>query len=100
MAAGFVQSFCISAFLSFLVVVFAPFCLVFGASESRGHCRSSLCEASDKATKQRIREERQKSSRQQFQGVHDGMQDSRKPSNSSTPVLRKPILPSTFMPVP
>src|SRR5437588_11298806 len=76
MAAGFVKSFCMSVFLPFLLLGFAQLSLVSGLSVGRRHAQSSSCEASDNATKQRIRDESQDSCRQQqFQGVNARMHD-------------------------
>ena len=55
MAAGFVQSFCMSVFLPFLLLVFAQSSLASGSTIGRCHGRSSPCEAGDEATKQRVR---------------------------------------------
>src|SRR3954454_14631031 len=70
LAAGFVQSCCMSAFLPFLSRAFAQGCWDSGSSIGTAHGRKSSCEAGDKATNDHIRDEGQNRRREkQLQGV-------------------------------
>src|SRR5258707_834305 len=74
LAAGFVQSCCMSAFLPFWSRSFARCCLIPASSIGTAHGRVSSCEAGDKATNDHIRDDGQDRCREkQLQGVNAGM---------------------------